>query len=183
MLKTILIGLAVTVVGLVAFTVIKNMQVQPVTSTVLENGNDSTFILEDDEVKVTIEGEVNHPGDYSLLPNETLGTLINMAGGVTSLADPKAYNEDVLISTHTSFYIPPIAEIPEICIEETIEKVNINVAEEDELKEVGFNSSQAPNLIAYREENGLFEAIEEILEVKGIGEATFEKVKDKICLS
>ena len=140
MLKTILIGLAVTVVGLVAFTVIKNMQVQPVTSTVLENGNDSTFILEDDEVKVTIEGEVNHPGDYSLLPSETLGTLINMAGGVTSLADPKAYNEDVLISTHTSFYIPPIAEIPEICIEE-------------------------------------------ILEVKGIGEATFEKVKDKICLS
>ena len=72
---------------------------------------------------------------------------------------------------------------PQSCVEETIEKVNINIAGEAELKEVGFNSSQAPNVVTYREENGLFQVLEDLLNVKGIGEATFNKVKNKICLS
>ena len=75
------------------------------------------------------------------------------------------------------------SELPAICVEETIEKVNINIAGEAELKEVGFNSSQAPNVVTYREENGLFQVLEDLLNVKGIGEATFNKVKNKICLS
>lgn len=181
MLKTILIGLVVTVITIIAFSVIQNTSIQAENSVV--NGQPTSETLGSEEVKVGISGEVNHPGDYAISPEETLGTLISMAGGVTSKADSKAYNPSVFIGTYVSFYIPPVAELPAMCVEEAIEKVNINAAPESELKEVGFNSSQAPNLITYREENGLFQAIEDILNVKGIGEATFNKVKNKICLS
>lgn len=182
MLKTILIGLAVTVVTILAFSIIQSAT-QPSDSPGELNGQPTSEVIEDGDVKVDITGEINHPGEYAIAPEETLGTLIAMAGGVTSKADAKAYNPSLVIGTYVSFYIPPVTELPAMCVEEAIEKVNINVAMEDELKEVGFNSSQAPNLVTYREENGAFQAIEDILNVKGIGEATFNKVKNKICLS
>ncbi len=181
MLKTILVGLVVTVITIIAFSVVQSATSPAGNSAV--NGQPTSEILDGKEVKVDISGEVNHPGEYAISPEETLGTLISMAGGVTSKADSKAYNPSLYIGTYVSFYIPPVTELPAMCVEEAIEKVNINVAKEDELKEVGFNSSQAPNLVTYREENGLFQAIEDILNVKGIGEATFNKVKNKICLS
>ena len=62
-------------------------------------------------------------------------------------------------------------------------KTNINTADANDLEKVGFNSSQALNLVDYRESNGLFETIEDIVKVKGIGQATFEKVKNKISIS
>ncbi len=179
MLKTIVIGLILTVVTIITFTFIDNSS-----SSISVNNNNTTEVeTTEDDVSVDISGEINHPGTYSIASTETLGSLIDMAGGVTTDADPKSYNESVYIGTYTSFYIAPLTEIPTTCVEETIEKVNINEAEEDELKEVGFNTTQAANLVTYREENGDFYVLEDIMEVKGIGEATFEKVKDKICLS
>lgn len=181
MLKTILIGLVVTVITIIAFSVVQSATSSPGNSVV--NGQPTSEIIDGRDVKVDITGEVNHPGEYAISPEETLGTLISMAGGVTAKADSKAYNPSLYIGTYVSFYIPPVTELPAMCVEEAIEKVNINVAKEDELKEVGFNSSQAPNVVTYREENGLFQALEDIINVKGIGEATFNKVKNKICLS
>ena len=181
MLKTILIGLVVTVVTIIAFSVVQSATAQTGDSGL--NGQPTSEVVGENEVKVDISGEINHPGEYSISPEETLGTLISMAGGVTSKADSKAYNPSIYIGTYVSFYIPPVTELPAICVEETIEKVNINIAGEAELKEVGFNSSQAPNVVTYREENGLFQVLEDLLNVKGIGEATFNKVKNKICVS
>lgn len=181
MLKTIIIGLVITVVTIIAFSVISKSSAANNDSNVL-NGETTQEVIEEGDVRVNISGEVNHPGDYTISPEETLGTLIAMAGGVTSKADSKAYNSSIYIGSYVSFYIPPVSEVPDICVEETIAKVNINLANETELKEVGFNSSQASNLISYRKENGDFQVLEEILNVKGIGEATFNKVKNKICL-
>lgn len=181
MLKTIIIGLVITVVTIVAFSVIQKSSANNSSSGIL-NGETTQEVVEDGDVKVNISGEINHPGDYSIAPTETLGTLIAMAGGVTSKADSKAYNSSIYIGSYVSFYIPPVSEVPAICVEETIEKVNINLADETELKEVGFNTSQASNLVAYRQQNGDFQVLEDILNVKGIGEATFNKVKNKICL-
>ncbi len=181
MLKTIIIGLILTIVTIAAFTFIDNAS-----STVLvtnENVTTTETVDTEADVSVEISGEINHPGTYSIASSETLGTLIDMAGGVTEDADSKSYNESVVIGTYTSFYIAPLTEPASTCVEETIEKVNINEADEDELVEVGFYSNQAANTVTYREENGDFQVLEDIMNVKGIGEATFEKVKDKICLS
>lgn len=60
-------------------------------------------------------------------------------------------------------------------------KVNLNTATFDELQTLdGIGESKAKTIIAYREENGNFENIEELLEVSGIGEALYEKIKDNI---
>ncbi|MFA6830428.1 MAG: helix-hairpin-helix domain-containing protein [Bacilli bacterium] len=179
MLKTIIIGLIVTIVGLFALTAVENAKLTDGNSV---NGYSTSLVDDENNVKVNISGEVNHPGDYYIMTTNTLGDLILQAGGITAKADEKAYNENLFISTHTSFYIPPISESGSSCSETTISKVNINQAEVSELKNIGFTESQANSLITYRTENGDFTAIEEIMNVKGIGEATFSKVKNKITL-
>lgn len=181
MFKAIIIGLVVTIVGLFALAAVDKTANSNKTSSSV-NGY-STTQVDENSVKVNISGEVNHPGDYYVLTSDTLGTLITSAGGVTTKADTKAYNTSLVINTHTSFYIPPLSETPTTCVETTIEKVNINKASESELVSVGFNSSQAKALVKYRDDNGNFEAIDDITLVSGIGLSTFNKVKNKITIS
>ena len=59
--------------------------------------------------------------------------------------------------------------------------ININTADEKELDSLpGVGPAKAQDIISYREENGGFQSIEDIKNVKGIGESSFEKLKDKI---
>ena len=58
---------------------------------------------------------------------------------------------------------------------------NINTAGADELDKLyGIGPKTAQSIIAYREENGGFGSKEEIMNVSGIGEATYSKIKDYI---
>lgn len=60
-------------------------------------------------------------------------------------------------------------------------KININTASKDELKKLkGIGEVIAQNIIDYRDEYGQFGSIEEIINVKGIGKAKFEDIKDYI---
>jgi len=64
---------------------------------------------------------------------------------------------------------------------EISEKININTAGVQELVTLdGIGEIKAREIVAYRDQNGAFERIEQILDVKGIGEATFAKIKDRI---
>lgn len=61
------------------------------------------------------------------------------------------------------------------------DKININTASKDELKRLkGIGEAIAQNIIDYRDEYGKFDSIEEIINVKGIGKAKFEDIKDHI---
>ncbi len=61
------------------------------------------------------------------------------------------------------------------------EKININTASSEELQTLnGIGETKAAAIIQYRTENGGFNSIEEICRVKGIGDATFNKIRDKI---
>lgn len=60
-------------------------------------------------------------------------------------------------------------------------QVNINIASKEELMQLeGVGSAYAEKIIEYREANGPFEKPEDIMNVKGIGESTFNKNKDRI---
>lgn len=60
-------------------------------------------------------------------------------------------------------------------------KININTASKQQLMRLpGIGSVLAQRIIEYREKNGPFKAIEELLNVKGIGPKIFEKIKDRI---
>lgn len=62
-------------------------------------------------------------------------------------------------------------------------KISINTGSLEELMQVeGIGESKAKAIIKYREENGLFETIEDIKKVSGIGESTFEKFKNNITI-
>ncbi len=180
MLKIIIVALVVTIIGVFAL------------SSVEQGANSQNTIVEvysdEDEgssskVKVTIGGEIVHEGTYSISPQKTLSDLIDLAGGTTSDADVSAYTPGLVIGSRTSFYIPAISDEEEACKATVTSKVNINTAEDKALTGVGFSSAQADNLISYREANGDFEALEDIMKVTGIGDRTFAKVKDHIKLS
>lgn len=60
-------------------------------------------------------------------------------------------------------------------------QVNINNASKEELMQLeGVGSAYAQKIIEYRQTNGPFEKPEDIMNVKGIGDSTFEKNKDRI---
>lgn len=64
------------------------------------------------------------------------------------------------------------------------DKININSATADEIKRalVGIGAKKADAIVQYREKHGPFTAVEQLLEVQGIGKATLEKNKDRISL-
>lgn len=62
--------------------------------------------------------------------------------------------------------------------------VNINTADVEEISDVlpGVGKVTAERIIEYRESNGLFKSIEDLMQVKGIGEKSFDKIKNLICV-
>ena len=179
MVKLVVIGIIITVVSIATFISLDKKN----SSNSIINGQPTSLVVGESESKVNISGEVNHPGDYVIATDKTLGDLIYLAGGVTAKADSKAYNSSILISPRTEFYIAPSSENSSSCAVVDISKVNINTADEQSLISIGFNASQAANIVSYRSSNGQFEAIEDILEVKGIGKSTYAKVRTKITIS
>lgn len=80
---------------------------------------------------------------------------------------------------------PPVAQPPVIedqtKAEPKNEKININTSDSIQLQKLpGIGPTKSESIIAYREEFGGFRVIEEINEVKGIGDATYAKIKDFI---
>ena len=72
-------------------------------------------------------------------------------------------------------------QVKELVSEKKSGKININTANSEELQSLkGIGPSTASSIIAYREEYGGFSSIEEIMNVKRIGEKTFAKIKDRI---
>lgn len=182
MLKTIIIGIVVTVVGLFVLAGV-NKAVTDTPSSGSVNGYQTSEKLDKNTLSVSISGEVNHPGSYYVKPEQTLGDLITLAGGVTTSADTSAYNTSLVINNRTSFYIAPVLATGDVCVGTNSKKTNINTASQEDLVSVGFTNSQAESLISYRNENGPFQALEDILNVSGIGAGTFSKVKNKIAIA
>ena len=59
--------------------------------------------------------------------------------------------------------------------------MNLNTASKEQLMTLrGIGESRAEDIIRYREEHGAFGAIEEIMEISGIKDAAFQKIKDDI---
>lgn len=149
----------------------------PTTQVDTDSGNDTHTI------SVTIQGEVTRKGTYVLEENTTLDDLISVASGLTTNADELAFDTSYLLEDKASFYIAPKYDHSDVCSMEPIVKANINKDSEEGLQVVkGIGSTVAKAIVAYRETNGSFGRIEDIKNVTGIGNATFEKIKDYIRL-
>ena len=150
----------------------------------ITSGYDKTIVVE-------IKGEVNNPDVYTLKEGSIIKDLIEIAGGLTSNADISNINRAKEIKNHELIVIRNINDI-NIEVESIEAKINqesddgiinINDADLSKLKEIpGIGDVKANAIILYREENGGFKSIEEIKKVDGIGEKTFEKIKNSIKL-
>ena len=150
----------------------------------ITSGYDKTIVVE-------IKGEVNNPDVYTLKEGSIIKDLIEIAGGLTSNADISNINRAKEIKNHELIVIRNINDInieverieAEINQESDDGIININDADLSKLKEIpGIGDVKANAIILYREENGGFKSIEEIKKVDGIGEKTFEKIKNSIKL-
>ena len=147
-----------------------------------------------EEVVVYVCGAVNVPGVYTLPDNSRLYEAVTMAGGFSSEADPAYHNLARSITDGERIYILSVAETKELSAELKVSGEegagqafyqngiqNLNTATAEQLMELpGIGEAKATAILSYRAKIGQFTDIEEIMNVSGIGEAMFEKIKDKI---
>lgn len=134
-------------------------------------------------IVIDIKGAVQHPGVYEMRTGDRVSQAIEKAGGTKEQADEAQVNLAEILQDGTVVYIPKKGE------ETAVQQgdggkgalVNINTATLEELQGIsGVGPSKAEAIIAYREENGRFQTIEDITKVSGIGEKSFEKIKSSI---
>ena len=143
-------------------------------------------------IVVEIKGEVVNPDVYTLNEGSIIKDLIDIAGGLTAEADISNINRAKEIKNHELIMIRNINDkvneseviennISEEVIGDTV--ISINDSDIEKLKEIpGIGEVKAKAIISYRENNGEFRSIDELKNVDGIGEKTFEKIKDNIKL-
>lgn len=137
-------------------------------------------------VCVHVCGSVIHPGVYYLEEGARIHEAVELAGGMTEHAAGDVINLAEVVCDGEKIYIPSKEELAEgFSIEDPQNAddglVNINTASLDELKKLpGIGDIKAEAIIAYREETGRFNSIEDIMNVSGIKDSSYEQIKDYI---
>lgn len=145
---------------------------------------------EKEKVYVDIGGEVVNPMVAELDEGSRVEDAIEAAGGLTENADISQINRAAFVEDGEKIFVPSIAVSEEddgiygsagSAAAYSDGKININTADSLQLQELnGVGPATAEKIIRYREENGRFKSIEDIKNVSGIGDKTFEKLKDEI---
>lgn len=173
-----------------------------------QEGEEST-----QQIFVYVCGAVNSPGVYELKAGSRLYEAIACAGGVREDAAEESINQAQAVSDGERLYIPTDEEVRQgidaylqsslTGVNGSVEaagadlisaagksgvsangKVNINTASREELKTLnGIGDTRAGNILAYRESNGPFGSIEDLMKVEGIKEGVYNKLKDDITVN
>ena len=109
MIKIIIGIIAVTAVVIVGFMIIDPKVNNTTFDSTLVNDESTT------SYPITLQGEVQKPGTYSLSEGVTMAEAINVAGGLTSNADTLAFFENVVLSKGTTYYIAGVYDNTDVC--------------------------------------------------------------------
>ena len=152
---------------------------------------DSTSNLEDTRkyICVHITGYVVNPGVYHIAEGARIYEVVQLAGGFLPEADEGYLNLASVVIDGQKLQVLSKEEavtakpfIGQTESETGAKLININAASKEELMQLpGIGESRALSIIAYREKNGAFNDIKDIMNISGIKEAAFEKIKDYIC--
>lgn len=141
------------------------------------------------EVVVYICGAVASPGVYTLPDGSRMYELIEAAGGLLEDADNRVLNQAEMLQDGQQVVVYTKEEAVDLPVPDSGagksasngEKVNLNTARAEELMTLsGIGEARAQAIIAYREQHGGFQSIEEIMEIEGIKEKLFEKIREQI---
>lgn len=177
----------------------EELRLQPVNDTLPV----SDPVATDYAMVIHVCGAVNNPGVYELKAGSRVIDAVNSAGGFSDGASADALNLALPVYDGYKVYVPTEQELQENDISvsddnlQYIEEnsttndtsdvndaggmININTATRDELMTLnGIGATRADAIITYRENNGHFSSVEEIMNVNGIKEGSYEKIKDSI---
>ena len=144
---------------------------------------------ESKKIVVYIAGAVNKPDVYELPEDSRVKDAIEKAGGATEQADLVSINLAEKLSDGEEVIVPKKGENNATSSASTSSankssKININTADASELEKLpGIGEVKAEAIIQYRKNYGRFKTIHDITRVSGIGEKTFEKIKDLISVN
>ncbi|MDY3296927.1 helix-hairpin-helix domain-containing protein [Selenomonas sp.] len=175
-------------------------------ATVLDAGakqamSSSAREAQEDSITVYVTGAVNQPGVVSVAAGARVADAVNACGGLLPTADAEKINMAQAVKDGQQIRVPEKgaakaaknatatasssdngkARASTDSDADAGELVNINTADEAELDKLpGVGPSTAQKIIEYRETEGQFASPEDIMKVKGIGKAKYEKMKDRI---
>ena len=157
-----------------------------------ENNGEEQADAAEQTVFVYVCGEVRSPGVYELRADARVFEAISSAGGITEDAAPDAVNQARVIVDGEQIYVPTVEEaasqqtgVGGTTVTKGTEniKININTAGKEELMTLtGIGEAKADDILKYREEHGSFGSIEELMQINGIKEGVFNKIKDDITI-
>lgn len=133
---------------------------------------------------VYVCGQVANPGVYVLAAEARIGEAVEAAGGMTPEAADTWLNLAEHMTDGQKIEVPSREEaqkLEEQADEQKSSLVNLNTATVQELTTLrGIGESKAEDILNYREQHGGFGTIEELMQIPGIKERVFEKIKDQI---
>lgn len=166
-------------------------QVQPAEAIVSEGTNDSltqqTAESEEGQIYIHIVGAVKKPGVYTFQKKPRVIEVVEKAGGFTKDAVTAEINQAELVEDGTQLAIASQKDFKEKDGQQAEQtetgKVNLNTAAKEQLMTLtGIGEAKAIAIIAYREEKGKFQKPEDLMNIPGIKEGVFDKIKSRICV-
>ena len=159
-------------------------------------------VTENTVIYVDVTGAVKAPGVYTLPPGSRVFEAIALAGGAREDASLENLNQAGILQDGQQIRVYTEEEAAQMAQQGSLpslpgaeaaagqkegqeaSKVNINTAGKDELMTLtGIGETRAEAILAYRQETGGFQAPEDLMQVEGIKEKTFEKLKDQITVN
>jgi competence protein ComEA len=146
-------------------------------------------------IKVDVKGAVKSPGIFTAQSGDRVIDLISAAGSFTEKADTDKVNFAQVVEDQMVIYVPEIGEEDKGNLEnmqvgtsgDAVTNgasgglVNLNTATQEDLQTLtGIGPSKANAILEYRETEGNFKEVDELKKVPGIGDKTFERLRDSI---
>jgi len=195
-IKALISGVLIIIAGFCYSCGHQGQALEPVTAVAAESVSEAMELETEPESPavcyVHICGEVNQPGVYEMEPGQRIYQVVERAGGYTPEAAEDYLNLAGTVSDGMKLVVPDRHALAEgnaarygaekfEAGEPASGKINLNTASKEMLMGLrGIGEARAEDIIRYRKEHGSFRSIEEIMNVSGIKNAAFEKIKDDI---
>lgn len=146
----------------------------------------------EETIFVDVCGAVQQPGVYELPAGSRIFQAIALAGGLTEEAESRLINQAEILTDgqQIRIYTREESEKQEIAAAAGQNagvqgaagaKINLNLADKNVLMTLqGIGEAKAEAILAYRQEKGRFSSVEELMQVEGIKDKLYEKLKDKV---
>ncbi len=156
----------------------------------------ASLIEEKVSIYAHVCGAVVNPGVYEAEQGARVVDFIQLAGGLTKEAAADYINQAKSVEDGQRIYVMKESELENLTLEQRIEGeevtrnntketssvlININTASVEELMSLsGIGQAKANSIVAYREKNGKFQTIENLMDIPGIKEGLFQQISHMI---